>query len=228
MRNGRPGFLPSILKGILPLLGLAAAVSPLNPSQKSPWWEVRFALTVRGNYTVRESEATFAGDFTYKARWEGTMETDGPDVLLYPTKAEVQSWEIREKADPPGSNRVLSEKDVPGEPRLRVNYILRQDQELRLYFEVEGFVIPLHASPEKFELVLPSSREPAGEESPYDPSVKKGTNVVWIGEEDLANATLEKSFSWEWKRQHWAARDRGTVQVSGSHKATVVVTLTRH
>jgi hypothetical protein len=52
--------------------------------------------------------------------------------------------------------------------------------------------------------------------------------VVWIGEEDLANATLEKSFSWEWKRQHWAARDRGTVQVSGSHKATVVVTLTRH
>jgi hypothetical protein len=216
------------MKGILPLLGLAAAVLTLNPSQKSPWWEVRFALAVHGNYTVREPGAGFTGDFVYKAHWEGAMETDGPDFLLYATKAEVQSWEIREKASLPGSTRILTQKDVPGEPRLRVTYILRQDQKLRLYFEVEGFVIPLHTSPEKYELVLPSSKEPAGLGSAYDGSVKKGTNTLWIGEEDLAKATLEKSFAWEWKRQHWAARDRGTVQVAGSHTATVTVILTRH
>ncbi len=230
MRTGRPAPPSSMGKAlrILVVLGLFAAVPPLGPSGKPPWWGVRFALTVRGTYAVKDPERAFTGEFTYKALWEGTMERDGEDFLLYHAKTDVQDWTIREKATLPGSSRVLTEKDVPEEPRLRLNYILRQSQDLRFDFEVEGFQVPLGLSPEKFELVLPSSREDSEEGTVYDASISKGTNRIRIAEDGLGKANLEKSFAWDWRRQQWAVRENGAVQLSGSHKATVVITIARH
>jgi hypothetical protein len=46
--------------------------------------------------------------------------------------------------------------------------------------------------------------------------------------EGLEKRTLEKSFSWEWKRGRWAAAESGTVWLASSHKATAVLTLIRH
>jgi len=230
MRTARTAPSSSPRKGLrsLVVFGLFAAVPTLGTSGKPPWWGVRFTLNVRGTYAVKEPERTFAGDFTYKANWEGTVERDGEDFLLYHAKTDVQDWTIREKDTLPGSSRVLTEKDVSEEPRLRLNYILRQGQDVRFDFEVEGFQVPLGPSPEKFELVLPSSREGAEEGTVYDASISKGTNRIRIAEDGLEKAGLEKSFSWDWKRQQWAVRENGAVQVAGSHKVTVVVTITRH
>ena len=230
MRTGRPA-LPSAMCKVLRFLvvfGLVAAVPTLGPSGKPAWWGVRFALTVRGTYVVKDPEKAFAGEFTYKVVWEGTMERDGQDFLLYHAKTDVQDWAVREKATLPGSSRVLNEKDVPVQPRIQLNYILRQEEDLRFDFEVKGFQVPLGASPEKFELVLPSSREDSEEGADYSASVAKGTNRIRIAEDGLEKASLEKSFAWDWKRQHWAVRDNGAVQVGGSHKVTVVITIARH
>ena len=230
MRTQRPAPPSAMRKGFrfLVVFGLVAAVPPLGPSGKPPWWGVRLALTVRGTYVVKDPERAFAGEFTYKALWEGTMERDGEDFLVYHAKTDVQEWAIREKATLPGSTRVLTEKDVSEGPELQMNYILRQGDDVRFDFEVKGFPVPLGPSPEKFELVLPSSREDSEEGADYAASIAKGTNRVQIAGDGLEKASLEKSFSWDWKRQQWAVRGNGAVQVGGSHKVTVVITIARH
>jgi hypothetical protein len=213
---------------ILPVLWLLAAGGASHPLPRPPWWEVRIALTVRGDYTVKDFETTFAGEFTCRAQWEGSMEPDGPDFLLYRTRTDVPDWEILEKAALPNATRILTQRETAEKPRLRLNYVIRQGRDLRFDFEVEGIRVPLSAWPEKFDLVLPRSKESFGEGTGYDDFISKGTNLVSIGDDGLERDRSEKSFSWEWKRQHWAAREKGAVFVSGSHKVSVTVTLIRH
>jgi hypothetical protein len=228
MEKSKPGVFSPILRGILPVLGLVLLVSSLGPSLITPWWEVRFALIVRGDYAIKDFEKAFAGEFAYRARWEGTMEQDGADFLLYHVGTDVQGWEIREKASLPDATRILTEQEVSERPRLLLNYILRQGRTLRFDFEVQGIRIPLGPSLEKFDLVLPCSKEPPEEGAVYNASISKGTNEISIGEDGLEKGTLEKSFSWEWKRQQWAVREKGPVRVAAFHKVSVVVTLIRH
>jgi hypothetical protein len=230
MRTQQRALPSAMRKGLrfLVVLGFVAAVPPLGPSGKPPWWGMRLALTVRGTYVVKDAESAFTGDFTFKTLWEGTMERDGEDFLVYHAKTDVQEWTIREKATLPGSSRVLTEKDVSEGPKLQMNYILRQGDDVRFDFEVKGFQVPLGPSPEKFELGLPSSREDSEEGADYAASIAKGTNRIQIAEDGLEKASLEKSFAWDWKRQQWAVRGNGAVQVGGSHKVTVVITIARH
>jgi len=228
MRKGKRRAIGPLLWGALPFLWLLTTPGAPRLLPRPQWWEIRLALTVRGDYTVRELETTFAGEFEFRALWEGTMERDGVDFLLYHTKTEAPHWEIREKAARPNATRILTEKETAEKPRLRVNYIMRQDRELRFDFEVEGIRIPLDSSAEKFDLVLPRSKESSGEGAGYCDSISKGSNLIAIGDDALARDRLERSFSWEWKRQGWTAQEKGAVFVAGSHKAGVTVTLIRH
>jgi hypothetical protein len=228
MRKGKRRAIGAVLRGALPFLWLFTAAGAPRLLPRPPWWEIRLALSVRGEYTVRDLGTTFTGEFEFRAQWEGTMEQDGVDFLLYHTKTDVPHWEIREKAARPNPTRILTEKETAEKPRLLVKYIMRQDRELRIDFEVEGIRIPLDASPEKFDLILPRSKELSGEGASYCNSISKGSNLIAIGDDALDRGRLERSFSWEWKRQGWTAREKAAVFVAGSHKAGVTVTLIRH
>lgn len=228
MKKGKRRTIGAVLRGTLPFLWFLAAAGapPLLP--RPPWWEIRLALSVRGDYTVRNLETTCVGEFDFRAQWEGTMEQDGDDFLLYHVKTDAPRWEIREKAVRPGTARILSERETAEKPRLRVHYIMRQDRELRFEFEVEGIRIPLDPSAEKSDLVLPRSKELSGAGAGYGDSISKGSNLIAIGDDALDRGRFERSFSWEWKRQGWSPREKGAVFVAASHKASVSITLIRH
>jgi len=228
MDKGRPGPLIWILGGILPVLVFVAPMSPFRSPQSSPWWEVRCVLTVRGDYSVTDLDTTFSGEFQYKARWEGIMEQDGPDFRLFHAKADILTWEIRERSVPSPGAGVLTEKELPEKPALILNYVIRQGPDVLFSLAVEGLLIPLASSPEKFELLLPRSKELAVERTGYDDFITKGTNAVAIAEEGLGEGSLERSFAWDWKRRHWTVRGRGAVKVAETYRATVVITLVRH
>jgi hypothetical protein len=228
MRKGKRRAVVAVLRGALPFLWFLTTAGAPRLLPRPPWWEIRLALSVRGDYTVKCLETTCAGEFELRAQWEGAMEQDGVDFLLYHTRTDVPHWEVREKAARPNATRILTEKETVERPRLRVNYIMRQDRELRFDFEVEGIRIPLDSFPEKFDLVLPRSKELSGEGAGYCDSISKGNNLITIGDDALDRGRLERSFSWEWKRQGWTAREKGAVFVAGSHKAGVTVTLIRH
>jgi hypothetical protein len=228
MEKSKPGLPASFLKRILPVLWLVLSAVSFGPSPKPPWWEVHFALTVRGEYTVKGREMASAGEFSYRVRWEGTAESDGLDFLLYHVKTDIQEWVIRERDTLPNATRIVTEKDTPEKPRLHVNYILREDGDLRFDFDLEGILIPLGASLEKFDLVLPCSKEHVREGTAYNEFIIKGSNNIAVGADGLDKETQEKSFSWEWRRQQWIAGEAGTAFVSRFHRAGVVATLIRH
>jgi hypothetical protein len=228
MAKGRPGPFIRILVGILPTLLLAPPVTPGRP-QVSPWWELRCALTVRGDYSVTDLDTTFNGEFLYKVSWEGAMEQDGPDFRLFHAKIDVLTWEIREKTVPEETvDSVLTEREVPQKPALSLDYVLREGPDVVFSLGVEGLLIPLSSSPEKFDLLLPRTRKAGAERTIYDDFITKGTNAVAIGEEGLGEKRLEKSFAWDWKRRQWTVRGRGAVKLAETHKATVVITIVRH
>jgi hypothetical protein len=222
------GRAVSVWRVILPAFGLLFAASDPGTSGPPSWWEIRLHLTAKGQYTVKELETTYSGEFLYRAQWQGTMERDGADFLLYYTTMEPQAWELREKASPPGAARVMTEKETREKPRLRVNYVLRKGADILFDFEVAGFPIPLNPSADKFDLVFPRSRERAAAEDTYGRFVVKGKNLVSVDEQDLGKRPLERSFSWEWKRQEWILREKEVILVAGSHKASVTVTLIPH
>jgi hypothetical protein len=228
MESKKPGILSPVLRGTFRALGLVLLVSGLRPAPSAPWWEVQLGVAVRGEYTVKEPGAASAGEFTYRARWHGTLEKDGDDFILYHVRTDVQGWEIREKVALPDGTRVLTEKEAAEMPRLSLHYILRQGPDLKFDFEVQGIKVPLGPLPERFDLVLPRSKEHEEEGSVYGVFVSKGSNAVTLGEDALEKPDLEKSFSWEWRRTQWTVGENGAVQVAGSHKVTVVVTFVRH
>jgi hypothetical protein len=226
MVRTKPWRLSGIVRTVLAAIAL---LSPLGPAQRAPWWEARLALTVRGDYAVKAPNVSFTGEFTYSARWAGTMERDGPDLLLYHSRTDEVEWEIREKDVQPGGTRILSEKNVPERPGLRVNYVLRLDRELLFDISVEGFKIPLGVSPDRFDLDLPCSQEHGGAAAGgYDDFVTRGTNRIAVGPDALEKWSLERSFSWNWKRERWTAAGSGTLWLAGSHRVTAVVTIIRH
>jgi len=229
MVQSKQGCLSEILKRVLPVLAAVAPLTSLGPVQRTPWWEARLALSVRGAYMVKGPNASFTGEFVYGARWGGILERDGMDVLVYHTQIGDEGWEVRERAARPEGTRVLTEKDAPEKPGLRVNYILRMGRDLLFDVSVEGFKIPLGVWPDRFDLDLPCSSEHGGAAaSGYDDFITKGTNRIAIGVDGLERGTLEKSFSWEWKRERWTAAGSGTVWLAGSHQASVILTLIRH
>jgi hypothetical protein len=229
MAQGKSVCLSRTLKRVLPLLAVAVPLASLEPAPPTEWWEARLALSVRGDYMVKGPQASFTGEFAYGARWTGILERDGIDVLLYHTRISDESWEVREKAVRPEGTRLLTEKDGSKKPKLSVNYILRVDRDLLFDVSVEGVKIPLGPWPNRFDLELPCSKEHGGAPSGgYDDFITKGTNRIAIGVDGLEKGSLEKSFSWGWKRERWTAAGSGTVWLAGSHEASVIVTLIRH
>ena len=212
----------------LPVLGFCLAVSVLTSSPRPTWWEVRLVVNIRGEYTVKVGGATFSGEYAYGALWEGTMEKDGQDFLLYHIRTEPQKWEVREKATQANAVRTLTEKDITAKPALQMKYILREGGELVFDFDVTGIPIPLAPAAEKFDLVLPCSRGHTDQGAVYSLFLARGDNRVAVPDDRLERRSDERSFSWEWKRQQWALRDDATLFVSNRHKAEALVTLKSH
>jgi len=209
---------------------LFPAFGTSNPSSLGPprWWEVELRLTVKGQYSVREADAAYAGEFLYEAAWSGSMEKDDSDYLLYHSGSETLRWEAREKVSSGGGQKVLTEKDFDDRPVLRMNYVLNENGILRFNFIVDGFPVPRSGAGEKFDLILPASKEEEGSLSPsgYDASIARGSNEIVFEEKTIRTGPAERSFRWEWKRYQPSSGQEIAVVLFNSHKAEVKITIT--
>lgn len=228
MPEGLVRRLLSSLGGILLLLGLPGAGSFSRPSPRSTWWEVKLTVAVKGGYTFKGGGAPVSGEYTCRARWEGSLEVDGVDFLLYHLRTEVLEWRLAEKTARPGGESVLEEKDRTVKPALRLNYILKDGPDIEIDFDLMGIPVPLHDFPVKVALELPSSevRRPRLLGSSYTDHVSRGSSRVVIPGSDLERRAAERTFSWEWRRERPVGA--GACLVTERHSAEVVVSLVAH
>jgi hypothetical protein len=220
----------ALLRIVPAVLILFPAFRIFPPSSLGPprWWDVELGLTVNGQYSVREADAAYAGEFLFKAAWSGSMEKDDSDYLLYHSGLETLRWEAREKVSSKGGQKVLTEKDFDDRPVFRMNYVLNENGVLRFNFIVEGFPVPRSGAGEKFDLILPASKSEEGGHSPpeYDVSIAEGSNEIAFEEKTIRTGPAERAFSWEWKRYTPSLRQGINVVLFNSHKADVKITIT--
>ena len=232
-------FLP-VLAGLLALLGGGKASPPpgaaagLSPGPA--WWEVRLLVTVRGEYRSWEAgggsrRPAVAGDYFYRASWEGRLEPDGDDFLLVHLKTEVLEWRLGEKAGPPGHETRL-EAPPASAPELRLDYVLRKGRSLEFSVGLDGCIdLPLHGLPGKISLLLPrSASRPDGLAGDrYSDFLTVGSNSIVLPATDLARRKPVRSFAWKWERGVLGPASRpGLADGAGfsdAHSVETVVTL---
>ncbi len=94
-------------------------------------------------------------------------------------------------------------------------------------FVLEGLPVPLNAAPLAFDLLLPSSGEnkqsAAGRD--YNAGILKGSNRVYLGDEDLCARKVEKAFAWSYDSRTWSMEQKETVSFRNRHTARVILTL---
>jgi len=189
------------------------------------WWDIEVLLTVEGRYSLRRGESVSTADFSFSNRWRGAMERDDADYLLYHANSELVRWILRERSAKKESLALQTERDAPGKPCFRMNYILGQGKDLVFDFAVDGFPVPVGESPEKFDLALPRTRgSGAGSADPrYDDFIFQGSNAVSIEEAEIYRREVERDFSWVWKHEKWLMEETESVFISNLHKAAVKI-----
>lgn len=222
--------LARTLAGSALVLGLAGASAPARPSARPSWWEVKLTVTVSGGYALKGAGAPLSGEFVCRARWEGSMESDAEDFLLYHFRTEILDWRLTERSARPGGETVLGEKDGGERPNLRLNYVLKDGKRLDLDFGFIGVPVPLHPFPVKVGLEFPVSevRPALLEGSGYANFIVRGSNRIVLPASDLLSPSAERKFAWEWRRERRLAAGTGSALLDEYHKAEAVVSLVAH
>jgi hypothetical protein len=191
-----------VMVGICLLVSLTALYSQSpGMSGRTKWWDIRLHLTVNGRYAYDGPDRLLKGEFRYEVAWTGAMEKDGDDFILYHGRIETLGWKLREEDGTAGSVAApLSERDTDRKPGFRMIYILGDGKRLRIYFAVDGFRIPLQEVRENFDLILPSSKSDAEDQSDYSVSIIKGCNDVVLNRKAFLERAVEQDFGWSWKR----------------------------
>ncbi|OGD12157.1 MAG: hypothetical protein A2W20_00650 [Candidatus Aminicenantes bacterium RBG_16_66_30] len=215
--------LRSLVAGALLLAGLALA----GPAPPPAWWEVRLTVAVKGTYSLRGEAIPLSGEYAGLITWEGRLEPDGDDFILVHIRSEALEWSLREKAGQGGAVSVLDAPDT-SRPRLRLNYVLREDAEVALDFEFEGTTVPLHKRSIKIPLEMPRSARPAGITPGYRDFVLSGSNRIVLPASDLERPRPERTFAWTWRRVERLDKDSRTFVAIQGHSAEAVVALVRH
>jgi hypothetical protein len=204
-----------------------AASSAAAPFRLRPAWNVILRVQAEGDYRSESSLARTDGSFTLEIEWTGTLEKDDQDFLLVHSGSVLKAWRIEERTSEGDVIRILSERDAPDKPELKVNYALNDAGRVRFDFTVAGIDVPLAGSTESFPLVLPVSAESGSKAGTvaYNAAVKSGSNDVAVDAARFAAGPVEETFAWTWRRQAWVQLSDSLVFQSNGHKAKVTLIL---
>jgi len=196
-RNPPPGQLIFL---ILSFIWIASSWTTAGFSQSGPkplYWEIKLDLILKGSYLFSDKERSIEGNFHGHFLWQGLLEPDEPDIILYHWQTETLIWEISEK-----EKREGKETNVPCslKPRFKVNAFLREGEVfwLDLLLEKEASTF----SPSEFEtqLVLPASylRDLVVNGLRYNDYLQAGSNKISIPVKEMNRPEYRQSFSWKW------------------------------
>jgi hypothetical protein len=215
-----------ILAGLILLAASAAAPSPARRGTPK-WWEIRLTVAAKGTYAVRGGEAPVSGEYTVKARYEGRINPDDDDFLLVLLKTETPEWSLREKTGLGKAERAVEAPALPP-PVLRLNYILRDKDEIEIDFAFEGGTVPIGAPALGIPLELPCSNcGPAGRPG-YIDDVLDGSNRIVLPVSDLDRGRPARTFAWEWTGTRLVSAGSRSYVTTQSHSAEAVVVLIGH
>ncbi len=188
-------------------------------------WSIDLTLDVTGQYRVIEKDGSLTGRYSFTIHWVGSIDRDEDDWRLVHKTCDVLNWKAEESPAPRSGGKALTTEDFPDKPVFRFHYLLQEQDEIQLDFELEGFEVPLNPSQQKFPLILPVSARTTRPHPglDYDRHIIKGSNHVDFAASELDNAPIEKTFAWSWRRFQSTLETDATVGCHQSHDARLTV-----
>lgn len=170
------------------------------------------------------------GNYTFAIRWQGSMEPDDHDYLLYTLDCKLLTWDAQETASTSNAVMFFTTSDFRDRPSFIFNYIFRKGHELHVDFSVNGIVIPQAEGPERVLLLFPASAENNQRDSEmnYNNFVTKGSNSIALEEAEIYAGRLERTYSWTWKNQKWTLKQQQTIFTSHLHEVEVKLAIIPH
>ena len=214
--------------GLLIAAAIGAGGASSGPLPPAPSWNVVLKVKAEGDYRSESSQARTDGTYSAEFEWTGTIAKDGDDFLLVHTGCVLKEWRIEERTSEGEIIRMLSERDAPDKPELKVNYALNIEGRVRFDFAVSGIDVPLDGSAQSFPLILPVSAESGSKAGTiaYNTGVNSGSNDVAVDAARLARGSVEEIFTWAWRRQAWVQKSDSVIFQANGHKAKVALTIT--
>lgn len=162
------------------------------------FWEVNLNLFLKGSYACQQDDRYFEGYYRGHFRWQGLIEPDDPDVILFPYQCERVSWEIIEKEKRKGQEIFSHQPSLA--PELKVEAFILEGEAFWLDFFMESFPIPFSLPDPRQKLILPASyiKEQRINNLRYNDYLKVGSNKVFIPVKGLAQPEYRQTFFWKW------------------------------
>jgi hypothetical protein len=226
--SGRPALPILILTlGLLPgspATGRSAVLAESKGDRPNAW-TIKVTVEARGEYGLEGREERVSGSYELAFVWTGALEQDGEDYLLLHDRCDLVRWTIEERATTPSRITLLTAADIGDRPELKVNYVLRTKEGVKVDLFIRGFDVPHAPAPESFYLQLPASAENRSRTDglDYDLSVTTGSNSVVLDDGRIRRGAENASFEWTWRRRSWVQRQDQTLLLTNGHEATVTV-----
>jgi hypothetical protein len=174
-------------------------VAGFSQSRPKPlYWEIKLNLTLKGSYLFSDKDRSVEGTFRGHFLWQGLLEPDEPDIILYHWQTETLSWEISEK-----EKREGKETNVPCSlkpPRFKVNVFLREGEVFWLDLLLEKEAASFPSSEFEHQLILPASylRDLVVTGLRYNDYLQEGSNKISLPVKEMTGPEYRQNFSWKW------------------------------
>ncbi|MCP2605317.1 hypothetical protein NLC29_04100 [Candidatus Aminicenantes bacterium AH-873-B07] len=188
-------------------------------------WKISLWIKVNGTYEIKDKSWSIKGEYYLFTEWEGIMEKDNSDFLLYKGNGKIIKWEGKETVHNPNNflfNKITDLSNCPP-PKLKVNYLLRRNNLVNLDFNFSPFFVPVGEPKIKRKLLMPCSaqNEFLNPEIKYNKNILSGTNRVCFKVEEIYNKILKKIYSWKWKRVEVTFRKNKPLTFTNFHSVNV-------
>jgi hypothetical protein len=184
-----------------------------SPGDSSPpyWWYMELHISVQGEYRMTEEDLPLSGRYRYSFSWQGSMERDNGDYILYQGNSDRLSLQWHEAL----KNRSRDMSQLI-KPEIHVNYVVRKGGSIHVDFNISPVSSGSKQSPMGMAIHFPQSAEHEIIDSSarYNRWIRQGSNSIALVEEQLyKQMETAGRFNWKWLRKRPSGEHNHSVQV---------------
>jgi hypothetical protein len=171
--------------------------------------------SVRGDYQLVNGNKPVSGHYQFQIFWQGSIERDNGDYILYQGGSELLFWQWNEMIE--GQVRDMSSEF---RPELEFNYVVRKEEKIHVDFKIRPLPKGSANSRPGTDIHFPQSAEneviaPAVK---YNRGICRGSNEIALIEDRIyKQSEIRKSYNWNWK----------SPVINHSHSIAVELKITR-
>jgi hypothetical protein len=210
---------------------LTASTPKQNQSEEKVsqfWWQVELRIAVDGEYSYRNANKGFNGNYSFTAVVLGSMDEDEDDFIFLQAYQDIRDMIWNETAFNQ-SGHFESDLSEKIKPDVTVNYVFHEKGILSFDFDFKPVPVPSKSTIFSIPVKRLRFPESAGDDSVntkiiYNQGIINGSHRVILASKDIYNQKeVNRVFQWRWKEVN--ASDNTNMNDSWKNSHQVEITL---